>query len=39
MHRDALLSTTENDALAEFRDEQERVDLSLRYMFGLRVDI
>lgn len=39
MHRDALLSTTGNDALAELRDEQERVDLSLRYMFGLRVDI
>lgn len=29
--RDAWLSTTENDSLAEFWDSQERVDASLRY--------
>lgn len=32
MYRDAWLSTTEADGLAEFWDEQERVDLSLRYI-------
>ena len=30
-YRDAWLSTTENDSLAEYWDEQERVDASLRY--------
>lgn len=35
MYRDAWLSTTENDALAEFWDEQERVDLSVRYILPL----
>jgi len=31
-YRDAWLSTTENDSLAEYWDEQERVDASLRYV-------
>ena len=31
-YRDEWLSTTENDALAEFWDEQERLDLSIRYV-------
>jgi TonB-dependent receptor len=30
--RSAWLSTTENDSFAEFWDEQERVDLSVRYL-------
>jgi len=30
-YRDAWLSTTENDSLAEFWDEQERLDASIRY--------
>jgi len=30
-YRDAWLSTTENNSLAEYWDEQERVDASLRY--------
>lgn len=33
--RDDWLSTTENDSLAEFWAEQERVDLSLRYTLPL----
>ncbi len=32
MWRDAWLSTTEADGLAEFWDEQERMDFSLRYI-------
>lgn len=31
-YRDAWLSTTENDSLAEYWDEQERVDASVRYV-------
>jgi TonB-dependent receptor len=30
-YRDAWLSTTENDGLAEYWDEQQRVDASIRY--------
>lgn len=34
-YRDAWLSTTENDSLGEYWDEQERVDLSARYLLPL----
>ncbi|MEE4301624.1 MAG: TonB-dependent receptor [Pseudomonadales bacterium] len=36
-YRDEWLSTTENDGLAEFWDEQERVDLSIRYILPLEL--
>ncbi len=35
-YRDAWLSTTENDSLAEFWDEQERLDASIRYNLPVR---
>lgn len=34
-YRDAWLSTTENDSLSEFWDEEERLDFSARYVLPL----
>ena len=36
-YRDAWLSTTENDGLAEYWDEQQRVDASIRYSLPWQV--